>query len=265
MLPIHIIDAFTNRRFAGNPAAVVLLETWLEDAHLQAIAAENNLAETAFILRDGDEWQLRWFTPTVEVPICGHATLASSWVIFNRIEPGSTKVTFSTRMSGLLHVEKQGERMVMDFPAEPPRPSNQSVTAMLGAEPAAEPAEVLETDRRLMAVFNDAATVRKLAPDMAAIVALGVHGLIVTAPGDGGYDCVSRFFAPGAGIPEDPVTGGAHCVLAPYWTQRLGKPEIRAFQASARGGEMICRMRGDRVELEGQCVPYLIGQIEDGL
>jgi predicted PhzF superfamily epimerase YddE/YHI9 len=147
-----------------------------------------------------------------------------------------------------------------DFPAEPPRPSTQSLTAMLGAKPAA----VLETDRRLMAVFDDAATVRALTPDMTAIVACGVHGLIVTAPSDDGYDCVSRFFAPGAGIPEDPVTGGAHCVLTPYWTGRLGKPEILAFQASPRGGEMTCRIRGDRVELEGQCVPYLTGQIEDG-
>lgn len=261
MLPIHIVDAFTTKRFAGNPAAVVPLETWLDDAHLQAIAAENNLAETAFILRDGDQWQLRWFTPAVEVPICGHATLASAWVIFHRLLPGSTMVTFHTRKSGLLHVETIGDRLVMDFPAEPPRPSTRSLTAALGFDPA----DVLETDRRLIAVFDDPAMVRTLAPDMAAIIALGVHGVIVTAPGDGGYDCVSRFFAPGAGIPEDPVTGGAHCVLAPYWTQRLGKPEIRAYQASARGGEMICRMRGDRVELEGQCVPYLSGYIESDL
>jgi PhzF family phenazine biosynthesis protein len=261
MLPIHIVDAFTNRRFAGNPAAVVILQDWLDDAHLQSIAAENNLAETAFILREGDIWHLRWFTPMVEVPICGHATLASAWVIFNRLLPESTKVTFSTRKSGLLHVEQVGDRLIMDFPAEPPRPSVLSLTAMLGAKPAA----VLETDRRLMAVFDDASTVRALTPDMAAIVACGVHGLIVTAPGDDSYDCVSRFFAPGAGIPEDPVTGGAHCVLTPYWTGRLGKPEIRAFQASPRGGEMTCRMRGDRVELEGQCVPYLTGQIEVGI
>jgi PhzF family phenazine biosynthesis protein len=261
MLPIHIVDAFTNRRFAGNPAAVVILQDWLDDAHLQSIAAENNLAETAFILREGDIWHLRWFTPMVEVPICGHATLASAWVIFNRLLPESTKVTFSTRKSGLLHVEQVGDRLVMDFPAEPPRPSTQSLMAMLGAKPAA----VLETDRRLMAVFDDAATVRALTPDMTAIVACGVHGLIVTAPSDDGYDCVSRFFAPGAGIPEDPVTGGAHCVLTPYWTGRLGKPEIRAFQASPRGGEMTCRIRGDRVELDGQCVPYLTGQIEDGI
>jgi len=261
MLPIHIVDAFTTRRFSGNPAAVVPLATWLDDAHLQAIAAENNLAETAFILRDGHQWQLRWFTPAVEVPICGHATLASAWVIFNRLLPGSTRVTFSTCKSGLLHVETIGDRLMMYFPAEPPRPSSQSLTAVLGAEPA----HVLETDRRLMAVFDDPAVVRSLVPDMVAIVALGVHGVIVTAPGDGGYDCVSRFFAPSAGIPEDPVTGGAHCVLAPYWAQRLGKPEIRAYQASARGGQMICRMRGDRVVLEGQCVPYLTGQIESDL
>jgi PhzF family phenazine biosynthesis protein len=260
MLPIHIVDAFTNRRFAGNPAAVVVLQDWLEDAHLQSIAAENNLAETAFILREGDIWHLRWFTPTVEVPLCGHATLASAWVILNRLLPDTTKVTFSTRKSGLLHVEVARDRLIMDFPAEPPRQSHQSLTAILRVTPAA----VLETDRHYMAVFDDADIVRTLAPDMAAIVALGVHGVIVTAPGDGGYDCVSRFFAPGDGIPEDPVTGGAHCVLAPYWAARLGKSDIFAFQASSRGGEMVCRPRGDRVELEGQCVPYLIGQIEVG-
>lgn len=261
MLPIHIVDAFTHKRFAGNPAAVVPLETWLDDAHLQAIAAENNLAETAFILRDGDQWQLRWFTPAVEVPICGHATLASAWVIFNRLLPGSTSVTFTTRRSGLLHVTTCGDWLAMDFPAEPPRPSTRSLTAALGAAPI----DVLETDRRLIAVFDDPAVVRSLTPDMAAIVALGVHGVVVTAPGDGGFDCVSRFFAPSAGISEDPVTGGAHCALAPYWTQRLGKPEISAYQASARGGQMVCRMRGDRVELKGQCVPYLSGQIESDL
>jgi PhzF family phenazine biosynthesis protein len=258
MLPIHIVDAFTSKRFAGNPAAVVILERWLDDAHLQSIAAENNLAETAFILRDGDQWQLRWFTPMVEVPICGHATLASAWVIFNRLELNRKQVVFSTKQSGLLTVERCGDRLVMDFPAEPPRPSARSLSAMLGSEPAA----VLETDRRLMAVFDDASLVRSLSPDMAAIVSIGVHGLIVTAPGDERYDCVSRFFAPGAGIPEDPVTGGAHCVLTPYWTDRLGKTEIRAFQASARGGELICRIKGERVELEGQCVPYLTGMIE---
>jgi PhzF family phenazine biosynthesis protein len=201
---------------------------------------------------------LRWFTPMVEVPICGHATLASAWVIFNRLEPNRKQVVFSTKQSGLLTVERCGDRLVMDFPAEPPRPSARSLSAMLGSEPAA----VLETDRRLMAVFDDASLVRSLSPDMAAIVSIGVHGLIVTAPGDERYDCVSRFFAPGAGIPEDPVTGGAHCVLTPYWTERLGKTEIRAFQASSRGGELICRIKGERVELEGQCVPYLTGMIE---
>jgi PhzF family phenazine biosynthesis protein len=260
MLPIYVVDAFTSKRFAGNPAAVVPLERWLEDDHLQSIAAENNLSETAFILRDGDMWQLRWFTPVMEVALCGHATLASAWVIFNRLEPERQKVTFSTRWSGLLHVERTRERLVMDFPAVPFEVSSVSLTKALGTEPET----VFETDERYMAVFAHADDVRRLAPDMAAILASG-HHVIVTAPGDGGYDCISRFFAPVGGIPEDPVTGSAHCMLTPYWTERLGKPEIRAFQASQRGGELVCRIRGDRVELEGECVPYLTGMIEDEL
>jgi PhzF family phenazine biosynthesis protein len=260
MLPIHIVDAFTTKRFAGNPAAVVVLNHWLADAHLQAIAAENNLSETAFILRDGDIWHLRWFTPVMEVTLCGHATLASAWVIFNRLDQQCQRVTFSTRWSGLLHVERHGERLVMDFPAVPFKASTVLLSAALGIAPEA----VFETDERYMAVFASAEDVRRIDPDMSAIFKTG-HHVIVTAPGDGEFDCISRFFAPVGGIPEDPVTGSAHCMLTPYWTERLGKSEIRAFQASARGGELVCRIKGDRVELEGQCVPYLAGTIEDGM
>ncbi len=260
MLPIYIVDAFTSKRFAGNQAAVVPLEQWLADDHLQAIAAENNLSETAFIQRDGEVWHLRWFTPVMEVTLCGHATLASAWVIFNQLDPECHRITFSTRWSGLLHVERQDKRMVMNFPAVPYKPSPDSLANVLGVEPEA----VFETEERYLAVLANADDVRRLNPDIAAILNTGRH-VIVTAPGDGGYDCISRFFAPVGGIPEDPVTGSAHCMLTPYWAERLGKSEIRAFQASSRGGELLCRIKGDRVELEGECVPYLAGMIEDTL
>lgn len=260
ILPIHVVDAFTDRRFAGNPAAVVRFDAWPEDVVLQAIAAENNLAETAFLVPAGADWDLRWCTPTNEVPLCGHATLASAWVILECVEPARTEVRFRTRHSGTLTVRRAGRGFVMDFPLHPASPFVPPVdmAAILGIEPA----EMLASARSYMAVLRDAAQVRALAPDIDAIARLDCHSLIVTAPGDDGYDCVSRFFTPRHGIPEDPVTGGAHCTIAPFWSERLGKPEIRAFQASARGGAMTCRPRGDRVELEGECVPYLTGTIQ---
>ncbi len=259
-VPIYQIDAFAGRQFSGNPAAVMPLPAFLDDATLQAIAAENNLAETAFLVRDGDDWQLRWFTPAVEVPLCGHATLASSWVVTRRLAPGSTHVTFHTA-SGALLVRRDGERFVMDFPARDTTPVEPplALEAALGARPV----EVFHDGFNYVAVLDSAATVRGLTPDLAAIKALdGVDGVIVTAQGDRGFDCVSRYFAPAKGIDEDPVTGGAHCALAPLWSARLGKAEIRAYQASARGGELLCRAKGDRVELEGACVFYMEGEAE---
>jgi PhzF family phenazine biosynthesis protein len=259
-VPIFQIDAFADRRFGGNPAAVMPLPAFLDDAILQAIAAENNLAETAFIVRQGADWQLRWFTPAVEVPLCGHATLASSWVVMERLEPGTARVVFHTR-SGALTVRRAGGAFVMDFPVRPAAP----VQAPPALEPAlgARPVEVLHDGFNYVVRLETAETVRRLTPDLRAIRGLdGVDGVIVTAAGDGDYDCVSRYFAPAKGIDEDPVTGGAHCALAPYWSARLGKPEIRAYQASARGGEMICRVAGERVELEGSCVSYFEGEAE---
>lgn len=260
LVPIHQVDAFTDRLFAGNPAAVVLLDDFPEDRVMQAVAAENNLAETAFLAPAGSGWAIRWFTPTVEVPLCGHATLASAWVILDRVEPGRPSVTFETRSSGRLTVRRSGGGLVMDFPANPPAPISPppGLAAILGAEPQA----VLTTARQYIAVLASAGEVRGLAPDLAGIAALDRRGMVVTAPGDAGYDCVSRYFAPRDGIPEDPVTGGVHCALAPYWCARLARGEIRAWQASARGGEIVCRHRGDRVELEGRCTPYLQGMIE---
>jgi PhzF family phenazine biosynthesis protein len=260
-VPIFQVDAFTSRRFRGNPAAVVLLPQFLDDGALQAIAAENNLAETAFLVHAGDSWRLRWFTPKVEVPFCGHATLATAWVVMHRIDPGRDRVAFDTA-SGVLTVTRKGGGFLMDFPARnvtavASRPA--SLAAALGVQPV----EVFHDAYNYVAILADAATVRRLTPDLSAVAALeDVVGVIVTAQGDAGYDCVSRYFAPAKGIDEDPVTGGAHCALTPLWSKRLGKTELRAYQASARGGEIICRAAGDRVELEGACAFYMEGEAE---
>jgi PhzF family phenazine biosynthesis protein len=253
------VDAFATRRFAGNPAAVVLLDTFLDDAVLQAIAGENNLAETAFLVLDNGDYRLRWFTPTIEVPLCGHATLASAAVVMERLEPGRQRVVFASA-SGPLPVSHKDTGYVMNFPARPSAriPIPDELAAALGIVPV----EVFANESNYLALVESAATVRELAPRMDAVARLDRSGVIVTAQDSGGYDFVSRYFAPAKGIPEDPVTGGAHCMLAPYWAPRLGKTEFRAYQASRRGGEMVCRLVGDRVDLEGTCVFYLEGEIE---
>ncbi|HEY6460828.1 MAG TPA: PhzF family phenazine biosynthesis protein [Polyangiaceae bacterium] len=275
-IPIFQVDAFTDRRFRGNPAAVMVLPQFLDDEVLRSVARENNLAETAFLVRGaaGDAreapearargasvWRLRWFTPAVEVALCGHATLASAWVITERLEPGTTRAAFHTA-SGVLTVERHGERFVMDFPARrttPVEPAPAALERALGARPVG----VQHDGTNLLARMESADVVRRLSPDMKAVAALeGTMGVIVTAAGDDGYDCVSRYFAPAKGIDEDPVTGSAHCGLAPFWGARLGKSEIRAYQASARGGEVVCRVKGDRVELEGRCAFYMEGEAE---
>lgn len=256
---IFQVDAFANRRFAGNPAAVMPMDSFLDDSLLQAIAAENNLAETAFLVPDGDDYRLRWFTPSVEVPLCGHATLASAAVVMERLNPGRGSVTFHSA-SGPLIVRRAGTGYVMDFPV---RLSEQvDVPPALVEALGVTPIEVFANEFNYLALLEDAPVLRALAPDMAAIARLDRTGVIVTAPGDAGYDFISRYFAPAKGIPEDPVTGGAHTMLAPFWAGRLGKTEFRAFQASARGGEIICRLLGDRIEMEGTCFFYLEGQAE---
>ena len=261
-IPFFQIDAFTRQRFRGNPAAVLVLEAYPDDATMLAIAAENNLAETAFLVPEGERYHLRWFTPRLEVPLCGHATLASAAVVLERLTPERDTVTFET-LSGPLHISRQGDIYRLDLPARPSEPIevNDTITQALGAEPA----QVWVNRFNYMAVYDDAEAVRALTPDMAAVAALDRLGVIATAPGnkdgDGGYDMVSRYFAPAKGIPEDPVTGAAHCTLTPYWSGRLGKTELRAHQASARGGEMTCRLVGDRVELEGACVFVIDGQM----
>ncbi|HEX4308744.1 MAG TPA: PhzF family phenazine biosynthesis protein [Acidobacteriaceae bacterium] len=261
--PIYQVDAFATRLFAGNPAAIMPMESLPPDATLQAIAAENNLAETAFLLRENGDYRLRWFTPETEVPLCGHATLASAAVVMERLEPARTRVVFHSA-SGPLTVTRAGARYIMDFPSRPsqPVPPPPGLAEALGVVPS----EVTANDFNYLAVIDSEQTLRKLKPDFAAIARFDHPGLIVTALGDSNadphYDFVSRYFAPVKGIPEDPVTGSAHCMLAPYWAQRLGKTSFRGFQASPRGGEVICRLNGDRVELEGSCVFYLEGQVE---
>jgi len=250
------LDAFTSRRFSGNPAAVMLFEAYPDASVMQALAAENNLAETAFVVREGDDYRIRWFTPTVEVPLCGHATLASAAVVLERLEAGRETVTFHSA-SGPLIVRRSERGYVMDFPvrrwkaAEAP----EGLAEALGVAVA----ETLWDGFNFIARLGSADEVRGLRPDLAAIGRLPCAGVVVTAAGDGGYDCVSRYFAPAKGIPEDPVTGGAHCALVPFWAERLRKRELHAFQASARGGELYCRLDGDRVHLEGACVFYLEG------
>jgi PhzF family phenazine biosynthesis protein len=292
-VPIFQVDAFASRLFAGNPAAVLALPCFPADAVMQAIAAENNLSETAFMVRndvreggrEGADYNLRWFTPNVEVPLCGHATLASAAVVMEKLGPTLDRVTFHTA-SGALTVERTDSGYVMNLPVRPSElvSAPRELVAALGAVPA----EVFVNQFNYMAVFASAEIVRELAPDMTAVARVGRPGVIVTAPGDepedesgaiiaspvdasgdrprdGAYDFVSRYFAPAKGIPEDPVTGAAHCMLTPYWAKRLGKTALRAFQASRRGGEIGCRLSGDRVELEGACVFYLEGSVEIGV
>jgi PhzF family phenazine biosynthesis protein len=258
-IPIFQIDAFTGRRFAGNPAAVMPMQSFPADEVLQAIAAENNLSETAFLVASKGEYRLRWFTPMVEVPLCGHATLASAAVVMEMLEPGRQRVVFHSA-SGPLAVKREGMHYVMSLPA---RPSERcSTPAGLAAALGAEPIEVLVNEFNYMAVIENETALRKLAPEVMALARLGRPGVIVTAASDGDYDFVSRYFAPAKGIPEDPVTGAAHCMLAPYWAARLRKQEFRAYQASRRGGEMGCRVVGDRVELRGECAFYMRGEVE---
>jgi PhzF family phenazine biosynthesis protein len=257
-VPIYQVDAFTSRLFGGNPAAVCPLDRFLEDAVLQAIAAENNLAETAFIVPiEPGNYHLRWFTPAVEVPLCGHATLAAAYVISHQLDTARGHVRFQT-LSGELTVTRDGDLFTLDFPVRPATPSEPrpDLVAALGATP-----EALFTGAFEMAVFSTEGEIRALQPDMRALKAIPHFALIATAPGDE-VDFVSRFFAPGAGIDEDPVTGSAHCMLAPYWAERLGKSKLTARQISPRGGDLWCETKGDRVLIAGHGVMYLEGTID---
>jgi predicted PhzF superfamily epimerase YddE/YHI9 len=258
-LPMYQVDAFTDSLFGGNPAAVCPLDAWLPDATMQAIAAENNLAETAFFVRVGGDYALRWFTPTVEVDLCGHATLASGHVVFGYLEPKRESVGFHTVKAGTLTVSRRGDMLVMDFPSRPAEPC-EPPTGLLAAL-GGKPREVLGA-RDCLVVYDTAAEVAALKPDLTALGKVDCWAAIVTAPGNDGIDFVSRFFAPAQGVPEDPVTGSAHCTLVPYWAKRLGKTELEARQVSRRGGALRCELKSDRVNIGGKAVVYLEGQIE---
>jgi PhzF family phenazine biosynthesis protein len=263
-LPIYQVDAFADAPFEGNPAAVVPLERWLDDSLLQRIALENNLSETAFFVPDGDGFQLRWFTPTVEVPLCGHATLASTHVLYTRLGWKKDMIAFQTK-SGPLPVREAGDgRYTLDFPARRGVvwDAPDALTEALGEAP-----ELVVRSATLVAVFRNPDQIRALGPDMRKLAAFsrtieGV-GVSCTAPYEGseGWDFVSRYFTPARGIDEDPVTGAAHCALTPYWAERLGRTTLVGRQISARGGTVWCEDRGERVGLTGRCADYLAGEI----
>lgn len=255
-LPLFQVDAFTSRLFAGNPAAVCPLLEWLPDPLLQSIAAENNLAETAYFVKENDGYRLRWFTPAIEVDLCGHATLAAAFVLFECLGLSGDQVVFSSR-SGALSVQHTAGVYTLDFPSRPatPKDCDPALSAALGAAPQA----VLQA-RDTLCVYETPEEVASLTPDFKALTALPSFGYIATAPG---RDCdfISRFFAPAQGIDEDPVTGSAHCTLAPYWAGRLGKTHMEARQISPRGGELSIEQSGDRVKIGGRAVLYLEGFI----
>jgi len=255
-LPIYKIDAFTDRLFAGNPAAVCPLTRWLKDATMQSIAAENNLSETAFFLPEGEGYRLRWFTPTLETRLCGHATLATAFVISEFLEPGRKEMHFQT-LSGRLSVTRNANGFVLDFPVRAPRPIED---AAVGRAMGKAPSELLLAVPYL-AVYERAEDVAALRPDLDAVAALDGDGVIATAPGSNGVDYVARYFAPGAGIPEDPATGMSQCTLMPYWAARLGRQRLRGRQISARGGDFRCELAGNRVRIGGDAVCYLKGSI----
>lgn len=252
------VDAFAeDAPFTGNPAAVVVLDEWADDGWMQAVAAQNALSETAFLVREPEGWRIRWFTPKVEVDLCGHATLASAWVVLNHVE-AADHVVFASR-SGPLAVSRDGERLVLDFPANAPRPTifPDGIERVL-AKPVRE---VLATRDHLLCVLDSADVVAALVPDMAAVAALSKWALIVTAPGGEGADFVSRFFAPRKGVIEDPVTGSAHCVLTPFWAKRLGETALVARQLSRRGGTLWVEDRGERVLIGGRVRPFVQGRL----
>jgi predicted PhzF superfamily epimerase YddE/YHI9 len=263
--PLYWVDAFSDRVFRGNPAGVVPLEAWPEDAVMQHIAFENGLAETAFFVRTGaNHFRLRWFTPTLEVDLCGHATLAAAFTLFTQLNQAGDHVVFESRSGPLSVTRRSGTTLELDFPSRPAVPlETPSISPGLlrGMGPSA-PRAWLKVPSHLyyLAVFDTELEVRAVRPDLPALASLGDVRVIVTAPG-GDCDFVSRFFAPGAGVPEDPVTGSAHCTLVPYWSAKLGRTALHARQVSPRGGELWCDLAGDRVKIAGSAVLYLRGEI----
>jgi len=263
---LYQVDAFAEGIFSGNPAAVVPLDTWLPDDVLRAIAEENNLSETAFFVpmpqERGGGYHLRWFTPSFEIDLCGHATLATAWVIFNELGYSGQRIRFESQ-SGVLHVDRSGDLLVLDFPSWPPEPV--PVTETMERAFGARPLEAF-VGRDLLCLFADEDVVRGLKPDHAAFHELPYVCNIASAQGrtGGDYDFVSRVFCPEVGIPEDPVTGSAHSLLTPFWAARLGKTELNAYQASRRGGRLFCELAGDRVRIAGRAALYMRGEFTLG-
>lgn len=257
-IPIYQVDAFTSQVFRGNPAAVCPLEFWLEDHLLQNIAAENNLSETAYFLNKGDYFEIRWFTPKVEVNLCGHATLATAHVIFHHFKYAQQEIIFHSQ-SGILKVFRKEKNLVLDFPAAKISAAiiKQEIRKALGTIPVA----VYQSGNKLLALYEDEKTIAGIQPDFEELKNIGFMGIIITAPGES-VDFVSRFFAPGVGINEDPVTGSAHTLLIPYWAEKLGKSKLKALQISQRTGELDCELKGDRVWIGGKAITYLSGEIE---
>ena len=258
-IAIYQVDAFTNKRFKGNPAAVCPLDTWLPDNVMQDIAAENNLAETAFIVPAGDRYEIRWFTPTVEVDLCGHATLASAYVLFHELGFAGDQINFHSPRSGPLTVSKNGSVLALNFPVDSLMELSVQAEHSIGLSRA--PRQVFKGKTDYLFVYDSEAEIRALQPDFEALKIHPVRGIIVTAPGET-TDFVSRFFGPACGVNEDPVTGSAHTTLTPYWASVLGKTEFTARQLSQRTGDLTCKLLGDRVEIAGEAVLYLRGEIE---
>lgn len=256
-LHVYQVDAFAKEVFKGNPAAICPLEDWIEAELMQQIALENNLSETAFFVKKDDVYEIRWFTPTFEIDLCGHATLASAFVIFECLKTEENLVKFHSHKSGELTVEKQDDVLILDFPSRPPVASE--VPAGLVEAIGGQPKEILKS-RDYFLVYETEQEIADLKPDFSAILKIPTHAVIVTAKGDS-CDFVSRFFAPEVGVFEDPVTGSAHCNLIPYWAEKLGKTELLARQISARGGELFCELKGDRVKIGGHATLYLKGEI----
>ncbi len=257
-IPIYMADAFTGNLFGGNPAAICPLTKSLPEDLMQKIAAENNLSETAFITPGGERHNIRWFTPKVEVALCGHATLASAHILFNELNFPGDKVEFTSK-SGVLGVLKQGNMLTLNFPADEPQeaPAPEGLIDAIGRQPV----KVLKGRTDYLLIYSEEADIMKLRPDFQKLLKVECRGVICTAPGKES-DFVSRFFAPAAGVNEDPVTGSAHTTLTPYWSRRLGKTELKAIQLSERRGALLCRFEGDRVFISGRCITYLRGEIE---
>lgn len=256
-LTIYQVDAFAKEVFKGNPAAICPLESWIDTELMQRIALENNLSETAFFVKKDDVYEIRWFTPTFEIDLCGHATLASAFVIFECLKLENKIVKFHSHKSGELSVEKNGDRLILDFPSRPV--SKVKIPDGLIEAIGKPPKEVFKA-RDYFLVYENESEIAEIKPDFAKLLEIDAHGFIVTAKGDS-VDFVSRFFAPEVGVFEDPVTGSAHCNLIPFWAERLGKTELFAKQISARGGELFCELEGDRAKIGGGAVLYLKGEI----